>query len=217
MNSIRAWSIGVGLVVASAAGVAFAVTAQLTITAPKDGAVVMTSSVTVSGTYSGFTGDHCSINGSSNCTLFASGGETHFKGPATLQKGRNNITVIVAGGGNTVSGSVTVTYTPPLPPVRRHRRRISLFGGSNSVHTFLNGKVTGTMFGACTGHVPVTVQRLSGVSWRTVFETKTDGAGNYGKNVPNPPTGTKFRALAPKVTVHRNVCLAAKSKTFTQP
>jgi Glucodextranase, domain B len=205
------------LLVGTLASIAWAETPELTITSPADGSKVTTGKVHVTGTYSGFTGDHCSINGSNDCTLFASGGETHFKGAVALQRGRNKITVAVVGGGEKVSGSVTVTYRPPPAPVRKHHRRITFAGGANPQgQEFWNGKLfVADGFAPCGKKQPIQIQRLFGSRWKTVAKTRTGALTRLGANFGIYLTrhaGERYRALAPRTRSGNDICLPVRSK-----
>jgi hypothetical protein len=205
------------LLAAVLASIAWAAAPVLTITNPAGGSRVTTAKVHVTGTYSGFTGDHCSIGGGADCTLFASGGETHFKGVATLEKGRNKITVTVVGSGTEVSGSVTVTYSPPPPPIRRHHRRITFAGGANPQgQEFWNGKLfVADAFPPCGRKQPIRIQRLFGARWKTVAKTRTGALTRLGANFGIyllRHAGKRYRAVAPQTRTGNDICLSATSK-----
>ncbi len=205
------------LLAAILAGTSWAAAPALTITSPADGSHVTTAKVHVTGAYSGFTGDHCSINGSGDCTLFAGGGETHFKGLLALRKGRNKITVAVVGSGERVSGSVTVTYSPPPSPIRKHHRRITFAGGANPQgQEFWNGKLfVAGGFGPCGRKQPIRIQQLFGSRWKTVAKTRTGAltrlGANFGIYLPRH-AGKRFRAVAPQTRAGNDICLPVTSK-----
>jgi Glucodextranase, domain B len=199
------------------ASIAWAAAPELTITSPANGSKVTTAKVHVTGTYSGFTGDHCSIDGSNDCTLFASGGETHFKGAAILKTGRNEVTVAVFGSGENIFRSVTVTYRPPPAPIRKHHRRITFAGGANPQgQVFWNGKLfVAGGFAPCGKKQPIQIQRLFGSRWKTVAKTRTGALTRLGANFGiylARHAGERYRALAPETRSGNDICLPVSSK-----
>ncbi|MFI5004120.1 MAG: hypothetical protein ACHQE6_03815 [Solirubrobacterales bacterium] len=105
----------------------------LAITSPANGTTVSTSSVTVSGTTSD-TGATPSLTVDGHAVSVGAGGA--WSTSVALSKGTNTITAVATNDlGLTTEKSVSVTYTPPAPPVA-HASQVGSANGANGQARF---------------------------------------------------------------------------------
>ena len=155
------------------------------------------TTVTINGT--NFTGaTSVKFNGVTATFIVNSATKITATVPTGATTGR--ITVTTPGGTATSASDFTVT-TAHVRSITLNLRRHLVARGVVSVEA--GGPTT------CVASVPVTIQRRSGGSWKTVGKTTTNDTGAYRKRIRD--RAGRYRSVAPLITVGTDTCNKAIS------
>lgn len=114
------------------------------------------------------------------------------------------------------TGSPGATATPspgatPPEPGQRHRRSISLTFRHRDDTLVAQGRLAvSDGYGQCTSRVPVRLQHRTGSEWAPVGAGRTNNRGRY--RIATADDEGPYRAVAPRVVVEGETCLAASVK-----